>query len=179
MKQGKATMEEKTELRYLTCHELNTILKTYQTFEGKHEQSSALSSCSIEDFDFSGIDLSGIFAIGSVFTRCKFVNCDLYGTIFDESKFIDTDFTGANLGKTNFYQVDAKSVCFDSTNCGSAEFDEADLSGATFRNANLGGASFVDCNLTNVVFDGADLKYASIVKNIEEGTSWKNVKNWH
>ena len=101
-------MKEKIEPKFLTHDELNSIVKTYRTFEGKHEQSSALSACIVEDFEFSGIDLSGVFAIGSTFIRCKFINCDLYSTIFDESKFTNVDFRGANLGKVEFYQVKTK-----------------------------------------------------------------------
>lgn len=171
-------MEKEIKLEFLNHNELDAILKTYQTFEGKHEQRSALSACIVEDFDFSGIELSDLFAISSIFIRCKFINSNMYGTVFDESKFIDVNFKGANLGQTNFYQVEAINACFDNTNCGSAEFDEANLSGATFRNANLRNSSFTDCDLSNTVFDGADLKYVSVGKNKEDGTRWQNVKNW-
>ena len=95
-------MEEKIELRFLTRNEINSILESCQTFEGKLEHRSALSACIVKDFDFSGIDLSSIFAINSTFYRCKFVECDLYSTIFTKSKFIEVNFTGANLGKTEF-----------------------------------------------------------------------------
>ena len=97
------TMEEKIELRFLNRKQLNSIVESYQTFEEKLEQRSALSACIVEDFDFSGIDLSNIFAIGSIFIRCKFIDCELYGAIVDESQFINADFRGANLGKANFY----------------------------------------------------------------------------
>ncbi|MBR8828181.1 MAG: pentapeptide repeat-containing protein [Gomphosphaeria aponina SAG 52.96 = DSM 107014] len=169
-------MEKKIKLDHNT---LNSILEKqclYHTSEGKLGKLADLSAYIIEEFDFSQMHLSDIIAIGSVFIRCKFINCELYGTIFDESKFITVNFKNSNLGKAQFYGVEAKNACFDDTNCSSAEFDESNLSGATFRNANLRGTSFTDCDLSNAVFDGADLEYASIVNNIEYGTSWKNVK---
>ena len=153
-------MKEKVKLEFLDRAALNFILKQqsiYLASGRKIGESADLSASIIEEFDFSGIDLSSIFAIGSIFIRCKFINCELYGAVLDESQFINANFRGANLGKTNFYQVKAKNVCFDNTNCGSAEFDEADLNSATFRNANLNGASFVDCDLSNAIFDGAKL----------------------
>ena len=94
---------KKIEPKFFTHDELNSIMKIYQTFEEKLEQRSALSACIVEEFDFSGIDLSSIFAIGSIFIRCKFIDCELYGAIVDESQFINADFRGANLGKANFY----------------------------------------------------------------------------
>lgn len=172
-------MEEKIKPRFLAYDSLNSMLEEhyiYQTSLGKLGKRVDLSICVIEDFDFSGIDLSNIFAIGSIFNRCKFRNCDLYGTIFDESKFIGADFSGANLGKANFYQVVAKNACFDNTNC-AAEFDESNLSGSTFRNVNFGGASFVDCDLTDAIFDGADLTDISTGgDNKLDNTSWFNIK---
>ena len=176
-------MKKKIELEFLTHTKLNSILEkqsVYQSSEGKIGGLADLSAYIIEDFDFSGIDLSDITAIDSVFTRCKFINCELYGAILSKSKFIDVNFRGASLGKVDFYRVEAKNVCFDNTNCSSAEFDEANLSGATFRNANLGGASFVDCDLRDAVFDGADLTNLSTGGNNKlDNTSWSNVKGQH
>lgn len=169
-------MEEKIEINFLTHAEINAILETYQTFEGKHEHNSALSACIIEDFDFSGIDLSDIFAIGSTFIRCKFIGCDLNTADLSKSKFTETDFSRANLCKANFYRVEAKNACFDNADCGGAEFDEANLSGATFRNVDFGGASFIDCDLSNAIFDGSNLTYVSAGINKLDNTSWLNVK---
>ena len=173
-------MEEKVEPTLLNRESLCSMLEkqlAYQASEGKLGQRVDLSVYIIEDYDFSGIDLSSIFAIDSTFYRCKFVNCDLYSTIFTKSKFIEVDFTGANLGKTEFCRVKARNACFDNTNCGSAEFDEADLSGTTFRNANLNGASFVDCDLTNAIFDGAKLTWLSTGGNNKwDNTSFLNIE---
>ena len=167
---------KKIEPEFFTHDKVNGILETYQTFEGKHEHNSALSACIVEDFDFSGIELSDILAIGSTFIRCKFIGCDLNTANLSKSKFIAADFSRANLCKANFYRVEAKNACFDRTNCGGAEFDEANLSGATFRNVDFGGASFVDCDLSNAIFDGSDLTYVSAGINRLDNTSWLNVK---
>ena len=170
-------MEENIEIRFLTHRELNSIMKTYQTFEGKHEHNSALSACIVENYDFSGIDLSDIFAINSTFVQCKFVGCELYTADLSKSKFIAVDFKNANLHKVEFYRVEAKNACFDDTNCSGAEFARANLSGATFRNANLNGASFVDCDLTNAIFDGAKLTWLSTGGNNKwDNTSFLNIE---
>lgn len=173
-------MEGKIELEFLTYDKLKSILEkqsTYHISKGKQGKLADLSASIIEDFNFSKIDLSDIFAIGSVFIRCKFTECEFYTANLSESKFIAADFRGANLHKTEFYRVEAKDACFDSANCSGAEFDEANLTGATFRNANLGGASFVDCDLTNAIFDGARLTRLSTGgSNKWDNTSFLNIE---
>lgn len=168
-------------LRFLNYDEVTRMLERhalYNKSNGKEGKQADLSACRIEDFDFSKHDLEDVaHARESIFIRCNFSGCDLYSINFNDSELIEANFRAANLGKADFSYANASNACFDEANLGSAEFARTYLHGATFRNANLGGASFVECDLTNAVFDGADLENASINDNIENGTSWAEVKN--
>lgn len=166
-------------LKVLSNEAVRCILEEHERFKassGKQGRLADLSVYCIEDFDFSGLELSSIKACASVFVRCCFVGCDLSGSCFNDSKFIAANFRNSYLWKAEFYNVEAKDAQFDNVDAGSAEFDQTNLVGATFRGANLRGASIIDCDLTNAIFDGADLENASVVNNIGSGTSWKNVK---
>lgn len=164
----------------LSHDELRRMLaehERYNVSEGKEGQQADLSGYLVEDFDFSGLDLSDILhARVSVFTRCRFVGCDLYGVSFSGSSAIGADFREAILVKAEFYEADVSGACFDGAKMVRAEFIEANLRGATFRHADLHNSTISKCDLTNAIFDGAELEYSALRDNKEEGASWINVK---
>lgn len=172
-------MSSQIEVEVLTHAALRDILaehELYKKSEGKQGKQADLGAYIIEDYDFSGLNLSEINARGSVFTRCRFIGCDLYGTYFSDSSLVDTDFSDAMLKKAEFYDADASGACFDGAKLIRAEFIGAKLRAATFRNADLHSATISDCDLTSAVFDGAGLEYAALRDNTEDGTSWANVR---
>ena len=149
---------------------------TYNSSEGKNGELLNLSGYIIENFDFSGRDLSEINARMSIFLECKFICCDLYHSYFNNSSLIKADFRNSTLSKAELNEIDATDACFDSAKISSAEFMDSNLRQATFRHADLYDAIISDCDLTNTIFDDADVTGAAISDNQEDNTSWKNVK---
>lgn len=156
--------------RILNAHDV------YIRSEGKQGVQADLGAYIIADYDFSGLDLSGINTRESVFTRCRFVRCMLYGTYFSGSSLTHADFTSAMLSKAEFYDVDASAARFDGAVLVRAEFIGATLRATTFRHADLHSATISSCDLTDAVFDGAGLEYAAVDDNVDHGTSWLGVR---
>jgi uncharacterized protein YjbI with pentapeptide repeats len=166
----------------LSNAELQSILeshKLYNESSGKEGQLANLSAYVIEDAEFSGLDLSEVQARGSIFIRCRFVDCLLYRVYFNNSSLISANFRGALLSKAEFFGANASGACFDYAKMNQAEFIEANLRNATFRNAELIGSIISECDLTGAIFDGANIEHAGIADNTEDGTSWVNVKGYN
>jgi uncharacterized protein YjbI with pentapeptide repeats len=172
-------LNPETDLEKLDLNELKHILKDhalYNATNGKEGKQADLGSYIIENADFTGINLSSINARGSIFKRCSFVDCDMYGAYFNDSSIIESNFRNAVLIKVEFYGVNVIDTCFDNAKMSKVEFIEAELINTTFCNADLHSATISECVLTNVVFDGADFTGAAVTETKEDGTSWINVK---
>ena len=111
-----------------------------------------LSFCIISDFDFSGLNLSGIHAQNTTFRRCRFVGTDLYGADFSRTIAPEADFQRAILAKAVFSEADLTRANFDDANLIQTDFMDCDLQGATFRNADFSGGLVSDCNIEGAVF---------------------------
>lgn len=111
-----------------------------------------LSLYIISDFDFSGLNLSGIHAYKTTFHRCRFVSTDLYGADFSHMIAPRADFQQAILAKAVFSEADLSSANFDDANLIQTDFMNCDLRGATFRNADFSGGLVSDCNIEGAVF---------------------------
>lgn len=112
-----------------------------------------LSLYIISDFDFSGLNLHGIFAQRTTFHRCRFIGTDLYHSDFDRTVAPGADFRKAILAKTTFYEADLRGANFDNANLVRTNFMDCDLRGATFRNVDFSGGWASDCNLEGAVYD--------------------------
>ena len=143
---------------------------------GTQGQAADLSLYSIEDFDFSNLDLSDVPAQSTVFLRCKFINTDLSSANFDRTCALGADFRGANLVKAQFYMADLRAACFDKANLTRSEFIKSDLCSASFRAANLCAVSISESDLNEAIFDGANIEGASFKNNQDKGSSWHNTK---
>ena len=111
-----------------------------------------LSFCIISDFDFSGLNLSGIHAQNTTFRRCRFVGTDLYGADLSRTIAPKADFQRAILAKAVFSESDLSNANFDDANLIQADFMDCDLRGATFRNADFSGGLVSDCNIEEAIF---------------------------
>ncbi len=111
-----------------------------------------LSLYIISDFDFSGLNLSGIHAQNTTFHRCRFVGTDFYGADFDGTIALGADFRRAGLAKAVFNEANLSGANFDGANCASADFMNCDLRGATFLNVDFSGGILSDCNTEGAVF---------------------------
>ena len=156
--------------RLLEKHDL------YKKSGGKSGEMVDLSCYLIEDYDFSGMNLSEIHARSSVFRRCRFVGAKLFGIHFNDSCIAESDLSEATLVKAELINTDARGACFNAANMCRAELVDTNLSGASFRGADLSCSTISGCDLSNTVFDGADLKSADLANNNEHKTSWVDVQ---
>jgi uncharacterized protein YjbI with pentapeptide repeats len=143
---------------------------------GLQGQPADLSLYSIEDFNFSELNLSGVTAQSTLCFRCKFVNTDLSGANFDRTIAPGADFRGANLVKAQFYMADLREACFDTANLTRSEFIKSNLRSASLREANLRAASISESDLNQAIFDGANIEWTSFRDNQDEGASWQDTK---
>ena len=130
----------------------------YKTTHGEEGKQADLSAYAIEGFDFSGLDLSEIHAQSSVFTRCRFIECDLYAVDFSGSSVRQADFSNAMLAKASFYEADVSGARFDNAKMTQVEFIKANLRGASFRDADLSSYIISECDTTDAVFDGTAVR---------------------
>ncbi|MBR8839107.1 MAG: pentapeptide repeat-containing protein [Stigonema ocellatum SAG 48.90 = DSM 106950] len=163
----------------LSHNALRQILKEHAFYinsGGTQGQAADLSLYSIENFDFSNLDLSGVPAQSTVFLRCQFINTDLSGANFDRTCAPSADFRGANLVKAQFYMADLRAACFDKANLTRSEFIKSNLCSASFRAANLCAVSISESDLNEAIFDGSDIEWASFKNNQDKGVSWYDTK---
>ena len=92
-------------------NKINNHVRYLESY-GDEGEFADLSNLKIENFDFSNCKLSGIHAHNSVFIKCRFYQCDLYGSVFKDSVFMNIDFEQANLGKTEFYSLNHNELYF-------------------------------------------------------------------
>lgn len=112
-----------------------------------------LSLYIISDFDFSGLNLSGIHAQNTTFYRCRFVGTDLFGADFYGTVAPGADFRGAILAKSVFYEADVSDAIFDGANLIQTDFMDCDLRGATFRDVDFSGGIISDCQTEGAIYD--------------------------
>jgi uncharacterized protein YjbI with pentapeptide repeats len=135
--------------------------------------------CTIQDKNFSEVNLSGTDMYGSQirnsdfsgaimvncrmhhsnmskvnFSRVNFAYSDLSGIdVGVGSKIIRSNFDGANLEMSDFHQVQMDSCLFTpTTNLTNASFDSCSLRNAIFKGVNLKHTSFEYADLSNAVF---------------------------
>ena len=111
-----------------------------------------LSLYIISDFDFSGLNLSGIYAQKTTFHRCRFVGTDLYGADFSHTIAPGANFQRAILAKAVFSQANLIGANFDDANLIQTDFMNCDLRRATFHNADFSGGLVSDCNTEGAIF---------------------------
>jgi uncharacterized protein YjbI with pentapeptide repeats len=163
----------------LSHTEIQQMLDAHQKyFSSKREEGQKLDLTGyiIEGFDFSGLELPSLSARISIFIRCDFKNCNLYGAYFNGSEFTDVDFSDANLAKVEFNEIKAKKTCFDRAKLYQAEFMYCKFADVSFLNADLNSSIISDSELIRTCFGGADIEGAAIDNNKEDGTSWGNLK---
>lgn len=154
-------MSDKVTHERLSNDDLQRIIAEHQRYkatDGKQGRQADLSVYTIEDFDFSGLDLSEIHAQSSIFTRCRFIGCDLYAVDFSNSSLRDADFSNSTLAKASFYEVDARGARFDHAKMSQVEFIKSDLRGASFRDADLSSYIISECDTTDTNFEGTPVE---------------------
>jgi uncharacterized protein YjbI with pentapeptide repeats len=156
--------------------EMANAYHKYNISEGKEGHDIDLAGYLIEDFDFSGLDLTGLNGRISTFVRCKFNGCDLYYSYFNDSEFTDVDFSDAILVKAELCGIQANNTCFDRAKLVRAEFMECKFTDVSFRNADLNSSIISNSDLIRTCFDGADIEGSAIHDNNEEDTSWGNLR---
>jgi uncharacterized protein YjbI with pentapeptide repeats len=168
--------------KFLSHADLNEMLSKHNLYLSSTAKEEGeimnLTGYIIENFDFSGQDLSSINARISIFNRCKFICCDLCYTYFNGSEFIDVDFSDVVLVKAELYNVKVKNTCFDGSNLRRAEFMSTQLIDVSFRNADLGEGILSESELIRTIFDGENIVGAAIDENRETDTSWLNVNGY-
>lgn len=115
--------------------------KTYHSFHTLEEFKKAepyLEDISLENGDFSGMDLKGIKFGGAYLAGANFKNCDLTGA----------EFLGGQLAKINFQNA----------NLTKARFECCILDYADFRGANLEDTKMVSCFIGGADFRGINLE---------------------
>lgn len=112
-----------------------------------------LSLCIISNFDFSGMNLSGIHAYKTVFQECRFVGTDLYTADFSDTIAPGADFRKAVLAKSVFYGANLRGANFDGANLIRAYFKHCDLRGATFRDVDFSSGMISDCQTEGAIYD--------------------------
>lgn len=134
----------------------------YAATEGQEGQAADLTLRVVEDFDFSGLDLSQINdpVYAAVFLRCRFVGTDFYYTSFRDVSAPGADFREAILPKAEFWGCDL----------GGAHFDRANLLRVNFLGCNLRAASFLGADLNLVSFGGSDVEGAAFDEGVVPDT---------
>lgn len=128
--------------------------------------------------DFSGHDLSGLFAPGSDLSGCRFTGADLSRSYFGKSSFKQADFTHATLDGMSGQDSCFDGACFEQarlfgtvgrqSSFRGARFEEATVAG-DFSAANLSGADLEGANFNGANLAGADLSDVALEGVIGEG----------
>lgn len=140
---------------HLDNETLQRMMDEHMRYVGAHGGSGPdidLSLYIISDFDFSGLNLSGIHAQRTTFHRCQFVGTDLYSADFNRTIAPGADFRMAVLAKAVLNEADFSGANFDGANMASIDIMDCDLRGATFRDADFTGGLVSDCNTEGAVF---------------------------
>jgi uncharacterized protein YjbI with pentapeptide repeats len=104
------------------------------------------------DSDFTGADLSGVYAPLLEAPGARFDGADLMGANFHGADLAGASFRGADLGGAAFVHADLRGA-----DLSDADLTGAHLVGALLDGANLDGATFADTNLLAAVRDPATL----------------------
>lgn len=103
--------------------------------------------------DFSGSDLSGLFAPASDFVRCKFAQANLSDADFKASSFSGSFFKNSNLSGANLTGVIMERTEIGHCDLSGANLHKADLSHMSFWKVNFEGADFTETDLTSSFLD--------------------------
>lgn len=116
------------------------------------------------DQTFTNLDLRGMVAQQSVWTRCHFVKCKLGQVALGDATFIDCHFVDCDLGQatlvSRLYQT-----TFTNCNLDQAVLTGADIQGSMFRNCRMEYVNMERATLRNVemldcALHGARLDFA-------------------
>lgn len=108
---------------------------------------------SLEEVDWSGLELNDVVLSSCRLLGARFVGTDLRGAYFGYSQLNSAIFVSANLGNAHFREAELIG----------ADFTGAILSGANFARANLQRASFAQAELRGANFWRADLRGADLL----------------
>ena len=132
-------------------------------------------NCNLEEFDISGVILSG----------ANFVDSDLYKVNFNDSILQGTNFFNADVSEANLTRATLTHSTLEEADFSGANLSNADLSFSNLSNADFSGANLTDAILYNTTicgtdFSGANLTNVQFTGDVEfmTDTDFSNNANW-
>lgn len=119
-----------------------------------HLQNLNLDSASLNETDFSGLDMTG----------ASFKNASLRGAVFKNT----------NLSRVDFSDADLSEATFEMSSVENAIFSGARIHNTSFEGSVLRSTNFTNANIYNSTFNDADLSCSDFSKSVIDHTDFLN-----